>query len=79
MKTRRHHNNKGYRQIKNGKTSKTAAIIAHKLNIPFKRENWKMELGSKEDLQTTKKINKKLQSVFFDRYKTMFWFKKEYK
>jgi hypothetical protein len=47
--------------------------------IPFKRDNWKMELGSKEDLQTTKKINKKLQSVFFDRYKTMFWFKKEYK
>jgi len=36
MKTRRHHNNKGYRQIKNGKASKGIAIIAHKLGIPFK-------------------------------------------
>jgi len=30
MKTRRHHNNKGYRQVKNGKTRKDAQRLHDK-------------------------------------------------
>jgi hypothetical protein len=47
--------------------------------IPFKREAWTMELGDKKDLEAQAKVTKKLQSKFFDRYKSMFWTKKEYK
>jgi hypothetical protein len=35
MKTRRHHNNKGLRQIKNGKTSEQVKRMAGRLGIPF--------------------------------------------
>ncbi len=35
MKTRRHHNNKGYRQIKRGKTVEQVKGIAKKLGIPY--------------------------------------------
>lgn len=47
--------------------------------IPFKRESWDMSIGSKKDLEAQAKISKKLQSKFFDRYKNMFWSKKEYR
>jgi hypothetical protein len=47
--------------------------------IPFKRDSWTMELGNKKDLEAQDKVTKKLQSKFFDRYKSMFWQKKEYK
>jgi len=47
--------------------------------IPFKRDSWTMELGDKKDLEAQAKVSKKLQSKFFDRYKSMFWAKKEYK
>ena len=47
--------------------------------IPFKRDSWTMELGDKKDLEAQAKVSKKLQSKFFDRYKSMFWTKKEYK
>lgn len=47
--------------------------------IPFKRDSWSMEIGNKKDLEAQAKISKKLQSKFFDRYKSMFWSKKEYK
>jgi hypothetical protein len=47
--------------------------------IPFKRDSWTMELGNKKELEAQAKVAKKLQSKFFDRYKTMFWNKKEYK
>jgi hypothetical protein len=47
--------------------------------IPFKRDNWKMELGNKKDLEAMKKIERKIKSLFFDRYKKMFWTRKEYK
>ena len=33
MKSRRHHNNKGYRQIKNGSTIKQLEYIKRKLNL----------------------------------------------
>lgn len=35
MKTRRHHNNKGLRQIKRGKTIEQVKRIAKKLRIPY--------------------------------------------
>ena len=35
MKTRRHHNNKGHRQIKRGKTAEQVKRIARKLRVPF--------------------------------------------
>lgn len=47
--------------------------------IPFKREFWNMSIGGKKELEAQAKISKKLQSKFFDRYKNMFWSKKEYK
>jgi hypothetical protein len=47
--------------------------------IPFKRDSWTMKLGNKKDLEAQDKVLKKLQSKFFDRYKSMFWQKKEYK
>lgn len=37
MKTRRHHNNKGSRQIKKGKTVEQVKRIAKKLGIPYGR------------------------------------------
>jgi hypothetical protein len=46
--------------------------------IPFKRDSWTMELGNKKELEAQAKVAKKIQSKFFDRYKSMFWTKKEY-
>lgn len=45
--------------------------------IPVKRDEWQMQIGN-----NTEEINKqhrKLSSVFFNRYKQMFWSKKSYK
>lgn len=36
MKTRRHHNNKGSRQVKNGKTATQVAGMAKRLGVPFR-------------------------------------------
>lgn len=36
MKTRRHHNNKGYRQIKRGKTAAQVKAMCKKLRLPFR-------------------------------------------
>ena len=47
--------------------------------IPFKRESWTMEFGKEKELKEQFSVGKKLQTKFFDRYKTMFWSKKEYK
>jgi hypothetical protein len=47
--------------------------------IPFKREDWQMEIGSIEELKEQNSITQKLQTKFFDRYKQMFWTRKEYK
>lgn len=35
MKTRRHHNNKGNRQIKRGKTAVQVKAMARRLKLPF--------------------------------------------
>jgi hypothetical protein len=47
--------------------------------IPFKREDWQMEIGSEKELKEQHSITQKLQTKFFDRYKSMFWNRKEYK
>lgn len=47
--------------------------------IPFKREDWQMEIGSEKELKEQFNITQKLQNKFFDRYKSMFWNRKEYK
>lgn len=39
MKTRRHHNNTGYRQIKRGKTAIQVERMARRLGLPFKVKN----------------------------------------
>jgi len=47
--------------------------------IPFKRESWQHSLGTEEDVKYIKEDNDKLSSVFFDRYRNMFWEKKTFK
>lgn len=47
--------------------------------IPFKRESWKMQVGTKKDLQTIYPLMDKMSTVFWDRYKRFWWNKKEYK
>lgn len=47
--------------------------------IPFKRDSWKSKLGSKKDIEKQKQNTRKLFSLFFDRYKTLYWQRKEYK
>jgi len=47
--------------------------------VPFKRESWTMEIGSEEDHKQQTSVTQKLQTKFFDRYKTIFWQRKEYK
>lgn len=47
--------------------------------IPFKREDWQMEVGFEKELKEQFNIAQKLQTKFFDRYKSMFWSRKEYK
>lgn len=47
--------------------------------IPFKRDSWKMKIGNKEEIDKIDKVDKLLNSIFFNRYKKLFWTKKEYK
>ena len=47
--------------------------------IPFKRESWKMEFGSQQELEKNEKVIAKLHTQFFDKYKSMFWERKEYR
>lgn len=46
--------------------------------IPFKREKWNMKMGIDKDRLEQDGISHQLRSKFFDRYKQMFWSKKEY-
>jgi len=46
--------------------------------IPFKREEWEMEINSEESESRNKNIEK-LTSKPFDRYKDFFWNQKKYK
>lgn len=47
--------------------------------IPFKREEWTMQFGGQKEYEEQIKITNKLQTKFFDRYKSMFRANKEYK
>ena len=47
--------------------------------IPFKREGWQMNIGSEKEHKEQHDITQKLLTKFFDRYKSMFWNRKEYK
>ena len=47
--------------------------------IPFKRDEFQMEIGSNEELQQQAKVSNKLRSVFFDSYKRQFRQPKEYR
>jgi hypothetical protein len=46
--------------------------------IPFKRQSWKMEMGNAKNLEKIAENQNDISSIFFDRYKKMFWSKKEY-
>jgi hypothetical protein len=47
--------------------------------IPLKRDAWKIEFGSQEDLNAQEKIFTKLRTKFFDSYKTQYRQPKEYR
>jgi hypothetical protein len=47
--------------------------------IPFKRDSWKHEIGSSEEIKDQDKINKKLKTLFFNSYKRQFWSQKQYR
>lgn len=47
--------------------------------IPFKRDAWKIETGKDEERKEVNRISIKLNTIFFDKYKTMFRKYKEYK
>lgn len=47
--------------------------------IPFKRDVFNMQIGDKEIIKEQAKVAIRLQSKFFDRYKNLFWHRKEYK
>ena len=47
--------------------------------IPIKRESWKMQIGSQKETFEVNKVINKLNTKFFDRYKSMFRQPKEYR
>jgi hypothetical protein len=47
--------------------------------IPIKRDIWQHSFGSKKEIKEMEIITAKLRSVFFNKYKNLFWQKKEYK
>jgi hypothetical protein len=47
--------------------------------IPFKRDTWDMTIGFDKDIKEANNIMQKLNTKFFDKYKSMFWSRKEYK
>jgi hypothetical protein len=47
--------------------------------IPFKRDSWKMEIGSADDFKEQMAVSTKLRTKFFDSYKTQYRQPKEYK
>ena len=47
--------------------------------IPFKRESWKLEFGDKNQLEDIRRVQEKLEVRLFDKYKSLWRKKKEYK
>ena len=46
--------------------------------VPFKRESWKMKNGNIKDLKDFNKKQFTISSLLMDRYKRLFWQKKQY-
>jgi len=46
--------------------------------IPFKRENWKMSFGNREDEINAAKREVELKTLLFNSYRRLFWRKKEF-
>jgi hypothetical protein len=44
VKTRRHHNNRGDRQIRNGSTRRQVERIARRLGVPVKSGGWRLQV-----------------------------------
>jgi hypothetical protein len=47
--------------------------------IPIKRNNWKMKKGGEKEMNENINIINKINTKFFDRYKTFFWTRKSYR
>lgn len=47
--------------------------------IPFRREEWEMEIGDKEGITNQNNTVQKLRTKKYDKYKKMFWSQKQYK
>jgi hypothetical protein len=47
--------------------------------IPFKRDSWKITIGSEKDLKEAMTIQEKLQTFMYNSYKRQFWTRKEYR
>jgi hypothetical protein len=47
--------------------------------IPFKRDFWTKTIGTKKDIHKITLLIQNFNTKFFDKYKTMFWEKKQYK
>lgn len=47
--------------------------------IPFKRDLFKLEFGGEKELKENFLVQSKILSKYFNKYKTMFWHRKEYK
>lgn len=47
--------------------------------IPFRRDTWKMKLGSQKDIKDQRAITVKLMSLWFNSYKRQFWTRKQYR
>jgi len=46
--------------------------------IPFKRDKWQIKLGFEKEIKEQNKVTSILVTKFFDKYKTMFWTRKEF-
>jgi hypothetical protein len=47
--------------------------------IPIKRDNWEMKKGGEKEINEHINIFNKMNTRFFDRYKTFFWTRKSYR
>jgi hypothetical protein len=47
--------------------------------IPIKRDSWTIETSTQKNIEEVNEDTKNLSSTFYDRYKSKFWQKKEYK
>ena len=47
--------------------------------VPFKRDSFKMEIGNEKDIKDIGNVVAQLATKWFNKYKSMFWHRKEYK